>query len=96
MAEINWTREAEKWLLDIYEYIADDNPFAASKVISGIYAKAQKLKEFPKIGYIYRQEDGVRIILYGHYRITYIVKSQNEIDIIGVFHGALDMERYLK
>ena len=38
-------------------------------------------------------EDGVRIILYGHYRITYIIKSEDEID---VFHGALEMERYLK
>ena len=41
-------------------------------------------------------EDGVRIILYGHYRITYIIKSEDEVDIIGVFHGALEMERYLK
>ncbi len=94
MAKINWTHEAEKWLKDIYEYIAEDNPFAASKVISGIVAKAQKLKEFPKIGYIYRQEDDVRIILYGHYRITYVIKSNS--DIIGVFHGSLEMERYLK
>jgi len=34
--------------------------------------------------------------IYGHYRITYIIKSENRIDIIGVFHGALNMERYLK
>jgi hypothetical protein len=26
MAEISWTAEAERWLRDIYDYIAQDNP----------------------------------------------------------------------
>ena len=40
-------------------------------------------------------EREVRILLYGHYRIAYLVKSAEEIDILGVFHGALDIRRYL-
>ena len=52
MAEINWTAEAEFWLKDIYDYIALDNkPKAAARVVSGIYKKAQILKDFPEIGY---------------------------------------------
>jgi plasmid stabilization system protein ParE len=31
MAEIRWTAEAETWLKDIYDYIAQDNPSAAAK-----------------------------------------------------------------
>jgi plasmid stabilization system protein ParE len=36
----------------------------------------------------------VRILLYEHYRITYLIKQDGDIDILGVFHGALDIERY--
>ena len=30
MAEVNWTDEAEEWLLDIHDFIAQDNPAAAA------------------------------------------------------------------
>jgi plasmid stabilization system protein ParE len=48
MAEINWTAEAERWLRDIYHYIAQDNPESADRVIVGIYEKAQLLRRFHK------------------------------------------------
>ena len=97
MAEIRWTEEAAAWLEDIYNYIAQDNPEAASSVVNGIYDKTQSLKEFPQIGYIYRSEPegNIRILLYGHYRITYLVKAKENIEILGVFHGSLDIDRYL-
>ena len=56
MAEIRWTTEAEIWLKDIYDYIAQDDPSAAARVLAGIYEKAQVLKEYPEIGYRYRSE----------------------------------------
>lgn len=82
---------------DIYGYIAQDNPVAAANVISSIYAKAQLLRDFPDIGYFYRKEsDGdIRILLYGHYRVAYLIKSPQRIDILGVFHGALNIDRFL-
>ncbi len=33
--------------------------------------------------------------LYGHYRVVYLIKEDQMIDILGVFHGALDIDRYL-
>lgn len=97
MGEVNWTAEAEKWLKDIHDYIAQDDPDAATRVVSGIYQKAQLLHDFPEIGYKYRSEPegDIRILLYGHYRIAYLVKSKEQIDILGVFHGALEIDRYL-
>lgn len=96
MAEIRWTEEAQRWLRDIYNYIALDNPGAAQKVVSGIYEKTQVLMSFPEIGHRYREEaEGeIRILHYGHYRIAYLLKSPSGIDILGVFHGALDIDRY--
>ncbi len=97
MADINWTAEAECWLHDIYSYIAQDNPRAAARTVGGIYEKVQILLEFPQCGYTYKEqpERNIRILLYGHYRIAYLVKPDNDIDVLGVFHGALDMARHL-
>ena len=97
MAEIIWTEEAERWLHDIHDYIAADNPMAASKVITGIFEKAQVLHRFPEIGYRYRAEpEGeIRILLYGHYRIAYLLRPSQVIEVLGVFHGALELARYM-
>jgi plasmid stabilization system protein ParE len=97
MAEIRWTEEAVKWLRKIYDYISEDNPIAAQKVIEGIYEKTQILESFPEIGYKYRDEpDGqVRILLFGHYRIAYLIK-QDAVEILGIFHGAMEIGEYIK
>ena len=96
MAEIKWTNEASKWLQNIFDYISEDNPLAAQRVIEGIYNKTQILKSFPEIGYRYRKEpEGeVRVLLYGHYRIAYFVKK-NLVEILGIFHGSLEIEKFL-
>ena len=78
-------------------YIAAENPRAASDVVLGIYERAQVLASFPELGYRYpggtnRQ---VRILLYGHYRIAYLIRDDRNLDILGVFHGALEIERYV-
>ncbi len=36
----------------------------------------------------------VRIILYGHFRIAYLVKGDGNVEILGVFHGSLDIAKY--
>jgi toxin ParE1/3/4 len=98
MAKVRWSAEAETWLKDIYDYIAADNPGAAASVVDGIYEKAQALKKFPDIGYIHRSEEEgeIRILLYGHYRIAYLRRKDTDfVDILGVFHGALEIDRYL-
>jgi toxin ParE1/3/4 len=96
LADINWTRESEIWLRDIYNYIASDNPEAAARTLTRIYEKAQLLKTQPRIGHRYEPEASreVRILLHEHYRIAYLIKPDGNIDILGVFHGALDIDRY--
>jgi plasmid stabilization system protein ParE len=36
----------------------------------------------------------VRILLFGHYRIAYLIKDDGNIDVLGIFHGSLDIGRY--
>lgn len=97
MGKVRWTREAERWLREIHDYIAQDNREAALRTVRGIFEKGQTLADFPERGarFLSRPQKQIRIVLYGHYRIAYLVKNGGDVDILGVFHGALDIERYL-
>ena len=97
MAEVAWTAEAEGWLKEVHDHIAADDPRAAMRVVEGIYDRVQLLKRFPEFGHRYaaKPDQNIRILLYGHYLIPYLVKPDGNIDILGVFHGALDINRYL-
>jgi len=95
MAKIIWTEEAYRWLKDIHDYISSDNPKAAFQTVSGIYQKIRVLKRFPEVGYIHRHADAVRILLFGHYRIAYKLDREKNVVILGIFHAALDISRYL-
>jgi len=96
-AEIRWTREAATWLQDIHDYIAQDDPQAAARVVQGIYDRVQVLADYPQIGHKYRSvaEGEIRILIYGHYRIPYLLRGSHTLEILGVFHGSLDFDRYL-
>ncbi|MBS0425579.1 MAG: type II toxin-antitoxin system RelE/ParE family toxin [Proteobacteria bacterium] len=94
MAEIIWTQEAVRWLHDIHNYIAQDNPQAAAKVIGGIFEKAQILRHYPEIGQKYRVEPEGKSE-FCNYRIVYLLRPLQVIDILGVFHDAMDIERYI-
>ncbi len=98
MAKIVWTNEAERWLLKIHDYIARDKPAAAFEVVQAIYKHTQLLAQFPQIGHVYQSASGreTRILLWGHYRIVYLQRPDGEVHILGVFHGAMELDRYLR
>jgi len=58
----------------------------------------QVLAKFPAAGQLYRREPegDIRITVYGHYRIAYLHRATaHVVEILGVFHGAMDISRYL-
>ena len=62
--------------------------------MQGIYERAQALVLHPEMGERYAgSERHVRILLYEHYRIACLVKPER-VEVLGVFHGALDISRY--
>jgi toxin ParE1/3/4 len=74
-----------------------DNPRIARNVVQKIREKAQILKQFPEIGGIYQDlgREDIRIIYYTHYRIAYMIVDPARIDIIGVFHGAMELKNHI-
>jgi plasmid stabilization system protein ParE len=55
MAEIGWTDEAQRWLTDIFEYIAADNPQAAVRPqTSTLGVIHERASGYPHKAVIYR------------------------------------------
>ena len=52
MAEVIWTEPALQELDAIAEYIALDNPAAASDLVKAVFEKTERLENFPKSGRI--------------------------------------------
>lgn len=52
MAEVIWTEPALQELDAIAEYIALDNPVAASALVKDVFDKTERLENFPKSGRI--------------------------------------------
>jgi len=98
LAKVVWTQEAERWLLKIHDYIVLDSPVNAFNVVQSIYQRAQVLQQFPQLGQAYRSASGreLRILLWGHYRIVYRLMPNDEVHVIGVFHGAMKLENYVR
>ena len=95
MAEIRWTEESLRWLQDIYDYVSVDDPSAASRIVQGIFDCVQNALTFPELGYRHTPSvRHIRILLYGHYRIAYLANDNGDIEVLGVFHSALDITRY--
>jgi len=67
VAEIRWATAAEKWLQDIHNFISQDDPAAANRVISGIYERAQVVQDFLEIGYKYKSEPEGDVLLTSHF-----------------------------
>jgi plasmid stabilization system protein ParE len=95
MATIAWTQEAQRWLEDIFEYIALDNPQAAARTVQEIYERARRFSPvIPKL-------DTATLLLGGTSEscsmgITGSLASKDDgnIDVLGIFHGALDITKY--
>jgi toxin ParE1/3/4 len=65
--------------------------------VESLYRRAEVLTEFPDIGQGYTTPSGrrVRIPLWSHYRIVYVRQPPDEVRILGVFHGAMDLKQYV-
>jgi toxin ParE1/3/4 len=98
LAKVVWTKEAERWLLKIHDYIAKDSPQSAFDVVESIYRRAQILSHSPNIGRPYTSTSGrkARILLLDKYRVVYLQLPNEDVHIVGVFHTAMELERYFK
>jgi len=83
---VKWLRKALQNLQQAYDYIAEDDPDAAAKVILKMQAGVNQLEEFPMLGYVGRVQ-GTRELVMANtpYVVIYRVKG-NMVQILRVLH----------
>jgi len=91
MVKIIWSPTALTDVDAIAEYIARDSPEHASFFIERLLEQTNRLTDFPHSGRVIREinDDKAREIIYGSYRIMYLLKN-DDIWITGIVHGARD------
>jgi toxin ParE1/3/4 len=90
MVRIVWTDLSVSDLKDIVDYISEDSTRYASLMANRIYKKVQILVSNPSLGRIVPEinDNTVRELIEGNYRIIYRIKTENQIDILRVYHSA--------
>lgn len=89
MKKIVWTDEAVKRLFDIEEYISQDNPERAVKLIDDVIKHTETiLSGNPEIGRTVPETENtsIRELVFNRYRIVYRL-NKNKIEILTVFEG---------
>lgn len=87
--------QAHADLVSIYDYIAVDNPAAASLLLSRFDRSFRLLSAFPKIGTPLRPQSSDRRLVFPvrGYRIIYHPSpgERTGIEVLRVYHGARDI-----
>ncbi|MBF8276714.1 MAG: addiction module toxin, RelE/StbE family [Candidatus Brocadiaceae bacterium] len=87
--KIRWLSDAVDDLIEISDYIANDNPNAARDIAVRIKHSIDSLKEYQSIGRPGRVEGTRELVVSGlPYIIPYRVKN-NVVEILRVLHGAM-------
>lgn len=86
--EVRWTRKALVNLDQEAEYIAQDNPGAAARIVEQIRSSVQTLQDFPALGRPGRVS-GTRELVISEtpYIVPYRIREQT-VEILRVLHSS--------
>lgn len=91
MVSIKRTRQAEIDLLEIWRFIAEENPVAADNLVRKLDQRSLALLEQPKMGMVRPDvAKDMRQLLVGNYLILYRILG-HDIEIVRYLHGARDL-----
>ena len=86
--------QAEGDLVQIIDYIAEDNPKAALEVYETFLKNFEYLATFPEVGHLRKEfTPAVRSLAVGNYVVFF--ECENPVEIIRVLHGARDFSQGL-
>jgi plasmid stabilization system protein ParE len=97
MSRFVLTPAARADLLEIFDYIAQDNPDAARRVTTELRGAMRKLAEMPEIGHSRRDlaREPLRFWLVYSYLIIYRPEAR-PLQVVRVLHGSRDVRRILE
>ena len=89
MVRLSWSKRSADDLYNIYEYISRDSIHYAKIQVKRIKERTTILLSSPKIGRIVpeKENDNIRELVFGNYRIVYKIASEENIVIITIHHS---------
>ena len=95
MTRVVYLPDADADLIDIYVWIAQENPEAAARLVQRLVAAVRRLADFPESAPI-RPDivPGVPSLVVGRYLVLYRVEA-DRIDVVRVVHGSRDVAALL-
>jgi toxin ParE1/3/4 len=94
MVKLIWTDTAINDLGDIGDYIAESSEKYAKLTVKKLFERTDILKTFPKAGRKVpeKNEENIRELIEGNYRIIYEIVSEYQINILSIYHSARDIK----
>lgn len=93
-----WLQSAKNDLREIYDYISKDSKRYAQLQVEKIRIRTEILKNQIEIGKVVveLENENIRELIEGNYRIIYRITSKHEIHILMIQHGARDLSRRIE
>ena len=96
MPDITVTKQAKQDLIEIWVYVADNNPTAADKLLDTLNKKIGMLSDHPLLGPARPDiAPDLRYLISGNYLILYRV-HRDSVEIVRVLHGARNLSALFK
>jgi toxin ParE1/3/4 len=94
MVKLIWTDQAINDLGDIGDYIGENSEKYAKLTVKKLFERPEILKTFPQAGRIVpeKNEENLRELIEGNYRLIYEIVSADLINILTVYHSARDLK----
>ncbi len=92
MAEVVWSKNANRNLDSIAEHIGRDSPHYAHVTVQKIHTTTGRLRSMPRSGRIVPefQLEFIRELIVGNYRVVYLI-TEEVCNIIAVVHSRRDL-----
>ncbi|HZF32714.1 MAG TPA: type II toxin-antitoxin system RelE/ParE family toxin [Candidatus Angelobacter sp.] len=89
---VQWTATAVRHLTSIHDYIAQDSPIYARRVVDRLTRRSQQIVLFPLSGRVVPEHgsESIREIIEPPYRIIYRI-HRDRVDVVAVVHGARNL-----
>ncbi len=91
--KLNFRQGALADIEAIHDFIAQNNPTAASRVVTRIRAGVKRLEMFPLSGRLGARQGTREVVVTGLPYIVVYQPTETIVDIIAVFHCAKNIER---
>ncbi len=90
MVKVIWTEQAIDDLTNIASYSSGYSEQYASAIVSKLFNKTNILKSMPRIGRMVpeRNNDKIRELIEGNYRIIYEISGEDRVDVLTVHHSS--------